>query len=92
MHDKSEIMEEVSLLILRPHKERGVPLKVIRNDRAIEFKNKDMKEFCLSQGIGHQDSAAITLKQNCVAEQKNKSMLEMTRVMIHAKQLSINFG
>ncbi|KAA0035673.1 gag-pol polyprotein [Cucumis melo var. makuwa] len=44
-----------------------------------------------SEGIHHEFAAPITPQQNGVVEQKNGTLQEMVRVMIHAKSLPLNF-
>ncbi|KAA0059760.1 gag-pol polyprotein [Cucumis melo var. makuwa] len=50
-------------------------------------------ESCLEcpAGIFHEFSAPLTPQQNGVVERRNRTLQEMARVMIHAKQLSIQF-
>ncbi|GJR67943.1 putative ribonuclease H-like domain-containing protein [Tanacetum coccineum] len=53
-----------------------------RCDNGIEFKNRDMIEFCGSKGIKREYSNARTLQQNGVTERKNRTLIEAARTML----------
>ncbi|GJY94131.1 putative ribonuclease H-like domain-containing protein [Tanacetum coccineum] len=57
-------------------------VKTIRCDNGIEFKNRDMIEFCGSKGIKRGYSNAKTPQQNGVAERKNKTLIEAARTIL----------
>ncbi|GJZ49128.1 putative ribonuclease H-like domain-containing protein [Tanacetum coccineum] len=57
-------------------------VKTIRCDNGIEFKNKEVVEFCGSKGIKREYSNARTLQQNRVAERKNMTLIEAARTML----------
>lgn len=63
----------------------------IRSDHGKEFENNKFLDFCNSQGITHEFSAPITPQQNGIVERKNRTIQEMTRVMLHAKNISYHF-
>ncbi|GJS66603.1 putative ribonuclease H-like domain-containing protein [Tanacetum coccineum] len=56
-------------------------VKVIRCDNRIEFKNKEMNQFCEMKGILRQYSVARTPQQNGVAERKNRTLIEAARTI-----------
>ena len=60
----------------------------IRSDHGKEFENTIFFEFCDKHGIAHEFSAPKTLQQNGVVERKNRTIQEMTRVMLNSKNLS----
>ena len=62
----------------------------IRSDHGKEFENEDLNNYCELEGIYHEYSAPIT-QQNWVVERKNRTLQEMVRVMIHAKDLPLIF-
>ncbi|GJX53341.1 putative ribonuclease H-like domain-containing protein [Tanacetum coccineum] len=64
-------------------------VKVIRCDNGIEFKNREMNEFCRLKGMKREFSVARTLQQNGVAERKNRTLIEAARTML-ADSLSTN--
>jgi transposase InsO family protein len=57
-------------------------LKVIRSDNGAEFRNDSFDEFCLEHGIDQQFSAPRVPQQNGVVEQKNYTLVEMSRTML----------
>ncbi|GJY09310.1 putative ribonuclease H-like domain-containing protein [Tanacetum coccineum] len=57
-------------------------VKTIRCDNGIEFKNRDIIEFCGSKRIKREYSNARTLQQNGVAERKNMTLIEAARTML----------
>ncbi|GJZ82373.1 putative ribonuclease H-like domain-containing protein [Tanacetum coccineum] len=57
-------------------------VKVIRCDNGIEFKNKEMNQFCEMKGILRQFSVARTPQQNGVAERRNRTLIEAARTML----------
>nr|GEV20452.1 hypothetical protein [Tanacetum cinerariifolium] len=54
-------------------------VKIIRCDNGTEFKNYEINQFCVIKGIKREFSNARTLKQNGVAERKNRTLLEAAR-------------
>ncbi|GJR11256.1 putative ribonuclease H-like domain-containing protein [Tanacetum coccineum] len=56
--------------------------KTIRCDNGTEFKNRDIIEFCGSNGIKREYSNARTPQQNGVAKRKNKTHIEAARIML----------
>ncbi|KAL0537383.1 hypothetical protein IC582_026361 [Cucumis melo] len=71
--------------------EKGQKIIRIRSDHEKEFDNEDLNNFCQIEGIHHELAAPITPQQNGVVERKNRTLQEMARVMIHAKNLPLNF-
>nr|GEV34238.1 hypothetical protein [Tanacetum cinerariifolium] len=57
-------------------------IKTIRSDNEIEFKNKELIEFCGLKGIKREYSNTKTLQQNRVAERKNINLIEAARTMV----------
>jgi transposase InsO family protein len=57
-------------------------LKAIRSDNGTEFRNASFDEFCLEHGIDQQFSASRVSQQNRVVERKNRTLVEMARMML----------
>ncbi|GJR92818.1 putative ribonuclease H-like domain-containing protein [Tanacetum coccineum] len=57
-------------------------VKTIRHDNGIEFRNRDIIEFCGSKGIKREYSNARTIQQNGVAERKNTTLIKAVRTML----------
>ena len=69
-------------------KKRGLYIKVLRSDRSGEFSSNEFLEFCRFHGIKKQFATRYTPQQTGVAERKNKTIMEMARSMLKAKNLS----
>ncbi|WVZ64206.1 hypothetical protein U9M48_013767 [Paspalum notatum var. saurae] len=52
------------------------------NDNGLESKNDHFKAFCHSQGLEHQFSSPYVPQQNGVVEHKNRTPVEMARMML----------
>ncbi|GJU25482.1 uncharacterized mitochondrial protein-like protein [Tanacetum coccineum] len=66
-------------------------VKVIRCDNGIEFKNREMNQFCEMKGILRQFSVARTPQQNGVAERRNRTLIEAARTMLADSKLPTTF-
>ncbi|GJV41194.1 putative ribonuclease H-like domain-containing protein [Tanacetum coccineum] len=66
-------------------------VKVIRCDNGIEFKNKEMNQFCEKKSILRQFSVARTPQKNGVAERRNRTLIEAARTMLADSKLSTTF-
>nr|GEW08166.1 ribonuclease H-like domain-containing protein [Tanacetum cinerariifolium] len=66
-------------------------VKVIRYDNGIEFKNREMNQFCEMKGILRQFSVAITPRQNKVAKRRNITLIKATKTMLADFKLPTTF-
>nr|GEX32098.1 hypothetical protein [Tanacetum cinerariifolium] len=66
-------------------------VKVIRCDNRTEFKKREMNRFCKMKGIMRKYSVAKTLKQNRVAERRNRILIEAARTMLANSKLPTTF-
>jgi hypothetical protein len=57
-------------------------VKKIRSDNGSEFKNLQVEEFLEEEGIKHEFSAPYTPQQNSVVERKNRTLIDMARMML----------
>jgi hypothetical protein len=57
-------------------------VKKIRSDNGSEFKNLQVEEYLEEEGIKHEFSAPYTPQQNGVVERKNRSLIDMARMML----------
>jgi hypothetical protein len=69
-------------LPLRLNNEHPNCLKVIHSDNEIEFRNASFDEFYLEHRIDQQFSAPRVPQQNGVVERKNRTLVEMTSMML----------
>jgi transposase InsO family protein len=79
---KDEVFEHFQGLALRFNSEHPNCLKVIRSDNVTEFRNASSDEFYLEHGIDQQFSTPCVPQQNGVMEQKNRTLVEMARMML----------
>ncbi|KAL0560690.1 hypothetical protein IC582_001101 [Cucumis melo] len=89
--DKLETFKTCQTLVTQLQREKNTGIGRIRTDHGREFENKHFAEFCDNEGIFHEFSAPLTPQENGVVEKRNRTLQEMARVMIHAKQLPIQF-
>jgi hypothetical protein len=82
LESKDEVFEHFQILALRLNNEHPNCLKSIRSDNGTEFINASFDEFCLEHEIDQQFSAPCVPQQNGVMEQKNCTLVEMTRSML----------
>ncbi|GJU08231.1 putative ribonuclease H-like domain-containing protein [Tanacetum coccineum] len=66
-------------------------VKIIRSDNGTEFKNKVMDDFCREKGIKREYSVARTPQQNGVAERRNRTLIEVARIMLADSNLPTTF-
>jgi hypothetical protein len=76
------VFEHFQSLILRLNNEQPNCLKVIHSDNRTEFINASFDEFCLEYGIDQQFSTSRVHQKNGVIEQKTRTLVEMTRMML----------
>jgi hypothetical protein len=82
LESKDQVFEHFRLLALRLNNEHPNCLKAIRSDNGTEFRNASFEEFCHEHGIDQQFSATRVPQRNGVMEQKNRTLVEMTRTML----------
>jgi transposase InsO family protein len=68
-----------------------VKVKKIRSDNVTEFKNTQVEDFLDEEGIKHEFSAPYTPQQNGVAERKNRTLIEMARIILDEYKTSDQF-
>jgi transposase InsO family protein len=66
----------------RAQNEFGLRIKKIRSDNGTEFKNSQIEGFLEEEGIKHEFSSPYTPQQNGVVERKNRTLLDMARIML----------
>jgi transposase InsO family protein len=82
LESKEQVFEHFQLLALRLNNEHLNCLKPIRSDNGTEFRNASFDEFCLEHGIDQQFFAPRVPQQNRVVERKNRTLVEMARMML----------
>ena len=87
LHEKSEAFVTFKNYKAHVKKEIGAYITCLRTNRGGEFTLNEFKEFCQSQGISRQLTAAYTPQQNGVTERKNKTIMNVVRSMLNEKQV-----
>jgi transposase InsO family protein len=82
LESKYQVFEHFQLLALRLNNEHRNCLKAIRSDNGTEFRNASFDGFCREHGIEQQFSAPRIPQQNGVVERKNRTLVEMARMML----------
>ncbi|KAL4352077.1 hypothetical protein GQ457_06G007290 [Hibiscus cannabinus] len=72
-------------------KESGFDIKSLRSDRGGEFTSNEFNDFCKANGIRRPLTVPTSLQQNGVAERKNRTILNMARSMLKAKNMPKEF-
>ena len=62
-------------------------LKALRSDNGGEYLSNEFKDFLLMHGIKHELTVAYTPQQNGVAERMNRTLLDLTRAMLHHRDV-----
>ncbi|KAM1556843.1 hypothetical protein PS2_040150 [Malus domestica] len=89
--EKSEAFGTFKSYKARVEKETGTPIRSLRTDRGGEFTSHEFTSFCQENGVHRQLTAAYTPQQNGVAERKNRTIMNMVRSMLSAKQVPKTF-
>ena len=66
-------------------------MKVIRFDDGTKYSLEKFNKFCQDAGIEHQLTAPYSLQQNGAVKKKNRTLMEMTRCLLHHKELPEKF-
>ncbi|XP_022931554.1 uncharacterized protein LOC111437700 [Cucurbita moschata] len=66
-------------------------IQTIKSDNSKEYTLETFNRFCEKAGIEHQLTAPYTPQQNDVSERRNRFIMEMTRRMLHKKDLPKRF-
>ncbi|KAL4290440.1 hypothetical protein GQ457_14G025310 [Hibiscus cannabinus] len=72
-------------------KESGFEIKSLRFDRGGEFTSNEFNDFCKANGIRRPLTVPRSPQQNGVVERKNRTILNMARSMLKAKNMPKEF-
>jgi len=89
---KYETFEKFLVFLKRVEKRVGHSLICLRSDHGKEFKNSSFIDFCNEHVVDHNFSAPRTPQQNGVVERKNRTLEDMTRIMLIASGLPRYFS
>jgi transposase InsO family protein len=79
---KDEVFEDIQSLALRLNNEHPNFFKDIRSDNGTGFRNASLDQFCLEHGVDQQFSTPRVPQQKGVVEQKNRTLVEMAKMML----------
>jgi transposase InsO family protein len=82
LESKDQVFEHFRLFALRLNNEHPNCLKAIHSDNETEFRNASFDEFYLEHDIDQQFFASRVPQQNRVVERKNRTLVEMARMML----------
>nr|XP_034893821.1 uncharacterized protein LOC118033088 [Populus alba] len=88
---KSEAYSTFKSFKARVEKETGSYIRSLRTDRGGEFTSQDFTDFCNEHGIQRQLTTAYSPQQNGVAERKNRTIMNIVRSILTAKQIPKTF-
>jgi transposase InsO family protein len=91
LQDISETQEVLKKFLRRAQNEFDAKVNKIRSDNDTEFKNTQVEDFLDEEGIKHEFSAPYTPQQNWVAKRKNRTLIEMARIMLDEYKTSDRF-
>ncbi|GAA0175602.1 hypothetical protein LIER_28742 [Lithospermum erythrorhizon] len=72
-------------------KETNEHICCLRTDRGGEYTSTSFADFCRTHGIKRQLTTTYTPQQNGVAERKNRTVMNMVRSMLSAKEIPKSF-
>jgi transposase InsO family protein len=82
LKDKLETQGTLKRFLKKAQNEFELKVNKIRSDNGSEFKNLQVEGFLEEEGIKHEFSAPYTPQQNGVVERKNKTLIDMARMML----------
>ncbi|GKV53012.1 hypothetical protein SLEP1_g59562 [Rubroshorea leprosula] len=91
LQTKSEALAAFKNFKVLAENEVGRSVKVLRTDRGGEFNSKEFADFCESNGIKRQLTAAYTPQQNGVCERRNRTIMNMVRSLMSKSGLPKEF-
>jgi len=87
LRDKGEAPQWINEHTLKIKQRFGKAPMYMRVDNGKELVNEEVKKFCAEEGITIETSAPYSPSQNGVAERFNRTLIELVRAMLIAKDL-----
>ncbi|KAK2452730.1 hypothetical protein QL285_000498 [Trifolium repens] len=91
LKDKASALDSFKSFKVLVEKEAGCSILCLRSDRGGEYTSNTFNEFCRTEGIKRQLTTAYTPQQNGVSERKNRTLLNIVRSMITARNVPKSF-
>jgi len=89
--EKLDAFKRFQLFKTKVEKKIGISIRGLQTDRGGEFTLSKFFEFCATNGIHHQLTAAYTPQQNGVARRKNRTIMNMVRSLLTSRQVPKTF-
>ena len=87
LKEKSEATEKIAEMLQVVKNQRGRPIKTFQCDGGMEFNNAEVRKLLTSDGITLAITNPYTPQQNGCAERTNRTVVELARTMLLAKNL-----
>ena len=84
-------LKHLKILPKRIKKEKGFRISTIQSNHGTEFENEFFKNFYNENGILHTFFSPRTPQQNGIVERKNRTLVEMARIILHGYNLPLYF-
>jgi transposase InsO family protein len=91
LESKDEVFRHFLSLALRLNNEHLNFLKSIHNDIETEFRNVFFDQFCLKHDVDPQFSTPHVPQQNGVVERRNRTLVEMARMILDEHRINRHF-
>ncbi|GJZ03055.1 retrovirus-related pol polyprotein from transposon TNT 1-94, partial [Tanacetum coccineum] len=92
LKDKTKAFDQFEIFSKKIQNQLRCTTMSIRTDHGREFDNEvQIGEFCNANGITHNFSALRTPQSNGVVERKNRTLQEMSRIMLNEQSLPQKF-
>jgi transposase InsO family protein len=88
---KSKVFETFKKFKVMVEKTTGNNIRSLRSNRGGEYMSNQFKSYCENHGIRRFLTAPYTPQQNGVTERKNKTILDIVRIMIKTKEMPKEF-
>ncbi|GJW16974.1 retrovirus-related pol polyprotein from transposon TNT 1-94 [Tanacetum coccineum] len=85
---KSQAPKTIMSFIKRVENQNDIKVKQLRTNNGTEFRISILVNFCDKKGISQNFSSPYTLKQNGVAETRNRTLIEAARTMLSGSVFS----
>ena len=89
LKQKSEVADSFKDFVNNLRTETGQQVHTLRADNGGEFTGHQFREWLYTNGIRLETSVPHTPEQNGVSERANKTIMEGTRCLIHAKSIPL---
>lgn len=86
---KDQVLQKFKEYVAAVENQHGKKVKVLRSDNGGEYVSAVFAEYCISRGIKQEFSVPRTPEQNGISERMNRTIMEMTRSMLHQAELAL---